>query len=75
MDVLLAHGYYLSEDPHQRKIMKPHPPLGILYLSAYLKRRGFSVSVFDSTFRRPEEFSPPSSSKSVPPSWASTATS
>ena len=40
MDVLLAHGYYLSEDPHERKIMKPHPPLGILYLSAYLKRRG-----------------------------------
>ena len=57
MDVLLAHGYYLEEDAHERKIMKPHPPLGILYLSAYLKRRGFSVSVFDSTFRRPEEFS------------------
>ena len=30
--------------------MKPYPPLGLLYLSAYLKRAGFSVEVFDSTF-------------------------
>ena len=30
--------------------MKPYPPLGLLYLSAYLKRRGFGVEVFDSTF-------------------------
>ena len=32
--------------------MKPYPPLGLLYLSAYLKRAGFSVEVFDSTFAR-----------------------
>lgn len=31
--------------------MKPYPPLGILYLSAYLKRAGFGVEVFDATFR------------------------
>ena len=30
--------------------MKPYPPLGLLYLSAYLKRAGFSVEVYDSTF-------------------------
>ena len=36
--------------------MKPYPPLGILYLSAYLKRAGFSVEVFDATFRDPEDF-------------------
>jgi anaerobic magnesium-protoporphyrin IX monomethyl ester cyclase len=33
--------------------MKPYPPLGLLYLSAFLKQSGFSVDVFDSTF---EEF-------------------
>ncbi len=49
-DVLLTHGYFLAEDEKERQIMKPYPPLGLLYLSAYLKREGFSVEVFDSTF-------------------------
>ncbi len=56
MDVLLAHGYYLDEDPHELKVMKPYPPLGILYIAAYLKSRGFSVGVFDATFRQPSDF-------------------
>lgn len=56
MDILLAHGYFLHDDPHERKIMKPYPPLGILYLSAYLKSRGFSVGVFDSTFKTKADF-------------------
>jgi radical SAM superfamily enzyme YgiQ (UPF0313 family) len=30
--------------------MKPYPPLGLLYLSSYLKAAGFSVEIFDSTF-------------------------
>jgi anaerobic magnesium-protoporphyrin IX monomethyl ester cyclase len=50
MDILLAHGYFLYDDPHELKVMKPYPPLGILYLSSYLKAQGFSVGVFDSTF-------------------------
>lgn len=50
MDILLAHGYFLHEDPHEQKVMKPYPPLGILYLSSYLKGKGFDVGVFDSTF-------------------------
>ncbi|MCY2990270.1 MAG: radical SAM protein [Planctomycetota bacterium] len=49
-DILLTHGYFLSEDEKEREIMKPYPPLGLLYLSAYLKRAGFSVEVFDATF-------------------------
>ncbi len=49
-DVLLTHGYFLAEDEKERQIMKPYPPLGLLYLSAYLKRAGFAVEVFDSTF-------------------------
>jgi radical SAM superfamily enzyme YgiQ (UPF0313 family) len=36
--------------------MKPYPPLGILYLSAYLKREGLSVEVFDATFRDFSDF-------------------
>lgn len=49
-DILLTHGYFLSEDEKEQQIMKPYPPLGLLYLSAFLKGRGFSVDVFDSTF-------------------------
>src|SRR6187549_1072837 len=49
-DILLTHGYFLAEDEKERQIMKPYPPLGLLYLSGYLKRAGFSVEVFDSTF-------------------------
>jgi anaerobic magnesium-protoporphyrin IX monomethyl ester cyclase len=49
-DLLLTHGYFLGEDPKEQQIMKPYPPLGLLYLSAYLKRAGFGVEVFDSTF-------------------------
>jgi anaerobic magnesium-protoporphyrin IX monomethyl ester cyclase len=51
-DVLLTHGYFLSEDEKERAIMKPYPPLGLLYISAYLRRCGFSVALFDSTFTR-----------------------
>ena len=50
-DILLAHGYFLGEDEKEQQIMKPYAPLGLLYLSAWLKRAGFSVEVFDSTFR------------------------
>ncbi len=54
-DILLTHGYFLWDDPKEREIMKPYPPLGLLYLSAYLKRDGFDVEVFDTTFSsRPE---------------------
>lgn len=49
-DLLLAHGYFLADDEKERAVMKPYPPLGLLSLSAYLKREGFSVEVFDSTF-------------------------
>jgi anaerobic magnesium-protoporphyrin IX monomethyl ester cyclase len=51
MDILLTHGYFLYEDPHERQVMKPYPPLGLLYISSYLKQQGFNVGVFDTTFR------------------------
>lgn len=56
MDVLLAHAYYLAEDAEERRIMRPHPPLGLLYVSAYLKRAGADVGVFDATFQTPSDF-------------------
>ncbi len=51
MDMLLTHGYFLHEDPHELKVMKPYPPLGILSISAHLKSLGYHIGVFDSTFR------------------------
>lgn len=50
MDILLSHGYFIAEDAHEQKIMKPYPTLGLLYISSHLKQRGFDVAVFDSTF-------------------------
>jgi anaerobic magnesium-protoporphyrin IX monomethyl ester cyclase len=55
MDVLLTHAYYLYEDPHELAVMKPYPPLGLLYISSHLKARGFDVSVFDTTFASPAD--------------------
>lgn len=56
MDILLTHGYFLQEDPHELKVMKPYPPLGVLYISSHLKAKGFDVGVFDTTFSTKEEW-------------------
>jgi len=53
--LLLTHGYFLSEDPKERQIMKPYAPLGILYLSSHLRGKGFEVDIYDSTFGSREE--------------------
>jgi radical SAM superfamily enzyme YgiQ (UPF0313 family) len=49
-DVLLTHGYFLADDEKEREIMKPYPTLGLLYLSSWLRRAGFAVELFDTTF-------------------------
>lgn len=49
-DLLLTHGYFLFEDPKEIQIMKPYAPLGILYLCSHLRKEGFDVEVFDTTF-------------------------
>jgi radical SAM superfamily enzyme YgiQ (UPF0313 family) len=54
-DLLLTHGYFLAEDEKERQIMKPYPPLGLLYLSSYLKAAGHSVEIYDSTFGNRDE--------------------
>ncbi len=56
MDLLLAHGYFLAEDLHERGVMKPYPTLGLLYISAYLKAQGHGVGVFDATFQTLADF-------------------
>jgi anaerobic magnesium-protoporphyrin IX monomethyl ester cyclase len=50
MSILFTHAYYLSDDPKEQKIMKPYPPLGLLYVSAYLKSKSIANDVFDATF-------------------------
>lgn len=56
IDILLAHAYFLREDAAEQRVMKPFAPLGILSLSAWLKQRGFRVSVFDATFAEAGDF-------------------
>ncbi|MGV3698189.1 B12-binding domain-containing radical SAM protein [Flavobacterium sp.] len=50
MSILFTHAYYLSDDPKEQKIMKPYPPLGLLYVSGYLKSKGIANDVYDTTF-------------------------
>ncbi len=55
MSILFTHAYYLSNDPKEQKIMKPYPPLGLLYVSAYLKSKNVVNEVFDTTFSSQKE--------------------
>jgi radical SAM superfamily enzyme YgiQ (UPF0313 family) len=56
MNVLLTHGYFLHEDEKEKAIMRPYPPLGILYISGYLKDKSVNHQVFDSTFSSENEW-------------------
>ncbi|MFN5209856.1 MAG: B12-binding domain-containing radical SAM protein [Bacteroidota bacterium] len=53
--VLLTHGYFIQDDAKESQVMKPYPPLGILYLSAFLDSKGIENVVFDTTFSSVEE--------------------
>lgn len=55
MSILLTHAYYLSDDVKEQKIMKPYPPLGLLYVSGYLLSKNIPNDVFDSTFYSQKE--------------------
>src|SRR5437870_6507382 len=52
MDVLLTHAYFLYEDPRELAVMKPYPPLGLLYVNSHLKAHGVDARLFDTTFSR-----------------------
>lgn len=55
MKLIFTHGYFINEDPAEQRIMKPYPPLGILYVSAYLKQNGIDNKIFDTTFSSKNE--------------------
>ena len=55
-DIILTHGFFLDEDLKEQEIMRPYPPLGLLYISAYLKSAGLKPQVFDSTFSSRDSF-------------------
>ncbi len=50
MDILLTQSYLIERDPPEKRIMRPYPPLGIMYLAAFLKEEGFNISLLDNTF-------------------------
>ena len=56
IDLLLAHGWFLHDDPAEQKAMRPYPPLGLLYVAAYLRDAGHSVAAWDGTFRLRGDF-------------------
>jgi anaerobic magnesium-protoporphyrin IX monomethyl ester cyclase len=46
-DVLLAHSFFMKNDPKQSSKVRPYPPLGTLYAASYLRDLGYSVCLFD----------------------------
>ena len=56
MSIVLTHGYFIEEDEKEQEIMRPYPPLGLLYVSAYLEQQGVQHEVLDSTFSSEKEW-------------------
>lgn len=54
-DILFTNAYHISDDRHEQITMRPYPPLGPLYIAAYLRRHGYGVAYFDSVFETNEE--------------------
>ena len=46
----------MEDDEKEQKIMRPYPPLGILYISGYLEDQGIDNEVFDTTFSSKKAF-------------------
>ncbi len=51
IDVLLVNPVFLSQNKAERDLMSPYIPLGLLYLGAFLRERGYQVEIFDGTFQ------------------------
>lgn len=54
-DVLLAHSFFLKNDPKQVEKMRPYAPLGTLFAASHLRRAGASVALFDAMLAAGEE--------------------
>ncbi|HEV7786306.1 MAG TPA: radical SAM protein, partial [Thermoanaerobaculia bacterium] len=54
-DVLLAHSFFLRNDPKQVEKMRPYAPLATLYAAAMLRQSGYDVALFDAMLAAGEE--------------------
>jgi len=54
-DILLAHAFFLKNDPKQQEKMRPYPPLGTLYAASHLREKGYSVALFDAMLEESED--------------------
>lgn len=50
IDILLVNPVFLSQNEAEKELMNPYFPLGLLYLAAFIREKGFSVEIFDGTF-------------------------
>jgi radical SAM superfamily enzyme YgiQ (UPF0313 family) len=50
--ITLVHPLFINKDPVEKKIMTPYFPLGLTYLAAVLRQRGYEVEMFDCAFRQ-----------------------
>ena len=58
-NILFTHSYFYRFDPKQWKAKQPYPPLGTLYGAAYLRTKGYGVSLFDTNLKKsPDEIVP-----------------
>ena len=54
--ILFTHSYFYRFDPKQWKAKQPYPPLGTLYGAAYMRSKGYGVSLFDTNLKKsPDE--------------------
>jgi anaerobic magnesium-protoporphyrin IX monomethyl ester cyclase len=54
-DVLLAHSFFLCNDPKQVEKMRPYAPLATLYAASHLRGAGYEVALFDAMLAAGEE--------------------
>ncbi|TVZ59323.1 radical SAM superfamily enzyme YgiQ (UPF0313 family) [Flavobacteriaceae bacterium MAR_2010_105] len=47
LDIVFSHSYYYKFDPKQWKNKTPYPPLGTLYAASFLRKKNYTVGVFD----------------------------
>ncbi len=54
-DVLLAHSFFLRNDPKQVEKMRPYAPLATLYAASNLRAAGYDVALFDAMLAMGED--------------------
>ena len=53
-DILFTHSYFLHHDAKEFRAMMPYPPLATLYAAAHIRRKGYTVALFDSMLAQDE---------------------